>query len=146
MSKSEKWARSLDLIVTVDPYFTEAAKWADYVLPMTTRFEYDEDFGNIKSGYSHIVMQEKVLDPLFEAKTDLWFQREIARRLGVEDALPKTARECVDAILSTSTDPYINSLTVEKIADNQGVWPCATTRSEERRVGKECRSRWSPYH
>ena len=23
---------------------------------------------------------------------------------------------------------------------------CITTRSEERRVGKECRSRWSPYH
>ena len=22
----------------------------------------------------------------------------------------------------------------------------AATRSEERRVGKECRSRWSPYH
>ena len=25
--------------------------------------------------------------------------------------------------------------------DKLGVW-----RSEERRVGKECRSRWSPYH
>ena len=24
--------------------------------------------------------------------------------------------------------------------------PSRTTRSEERRVGKECRSRWSPYH
>src|SRR3712207_8263395 len=24
--------------------------------------------------------------------------------------------------------------------------PSAATRSEERRVGKECRSRWSPYH
>src|SRR2546425_645622 len=23
---------------------------------------------------------------------------------------------------------------------------CAVLRSEERRVGKECRSRWSPYH
>src|SRR5215467_2857606 len=23
---------------------------------------------------------------------------------------------------------------------------CALARSEERRVGKECRSRWSPYH
>src|SRR3712207_6098197 len=23
---------------------------------------------------------------------------------------------------------------------------CTVTRSEERRVGKECRSRWSPYH
>src|SRR2546425_4480552 len=29
-----------------------------------------------------------------------------------------------------------------KMADNPG----APTRSEERRVGKECRSRWSPYH
>ena len=26
------------------------------------------------------------------------------------------------------------------------VCPCYTMRSEERRVGKECRSRWSPYH
>ena len=26
------------------------------------------------------------------------------------------------------------------------IWLAATTRSEERRVGKECRSRWSPYH
>ena len=24
--------------------------------------------------------------------------------------------------------------------------PCIRSRSEERRVGKECRSRWSPYH
>ena len=24
--------------------------------------------------------------------------------------------------------------------------PCDWKRSEERRVGKECRSRWSPYH
>ena len=26
------------------------------------------------------------------------------------------------------------------------VMACKATRSEERRVGKECRSRWSPYH
>src|SRR5256885_14625364 len=25
-------------------------------------------------------------------------------------------------------------------------WSVARQRSEERRVGKECRSRWSPYH
>ena len=28
----------------------------------------------------------------------------------------------------------------------QGGLPIETIRSEERRVGKECRSRWSPYH
>ena len=26
------------------------------------------------------------------------------------------------------------------------LFSCAAQRSEERRVGKECRSRWSPYH
>src|SRR2546426_1263238 len=33
-------------------------------------------------------------------------------------------------------------------AVKQGIAPTAqsTSRSEERRVGKECRSRWSPYH
>ena len=30
--------------------------------------------------------------------------------------------------------------------DNLFIKPVMTTRSEERRVGKECRSRWSPYH
>ena len=25
-------------------------------------------------------------------------------------------------------------------------WRAGRSRSEERRVGKECRSRWSPYH
>src|SRR2546430_5197075 len=28
----------------------------------------------------------------------------------------------------------------------QGLNACGIDRSEERRVGKECRSRWSPYH
>ena len=27
-----------------------------------------------------------------------------------------------------------------------GTCPTMNERSEERRVGKECRSRWSPYH
>src|ERR1022692_4893691 len=36
------------------------------------------------------------------------------------------------------------------VPDNLRLWPenalPAALRSEERRVGKECRSRWSPYH
>ena len=32
-------------------------------------------------------------------------------------------------------------ITLEVAADDMGL-----LRSEERRVGKECRSRWSPYH
>src|SRR3712207_9111729 len=32
------------------------------------------------------------------------------------------------------------------LSEGQGKLPSAPARSEERRVGKECRSRWSPYH
>ena len=34
----------------------------------------------------------------------------------------------------------------EKLLDTQEKKALAEIRSEERRVGKECRSRWSPYH
>ena len=40
---------------------------------------------------------------------------------------------------------YRNYKTVEIIANSIGAY-FAINRSEERRVGKECRSRWSPYH
>ena len=37
-----------------------------------------------------------------------------------------------------------------QIEEALGEWPredgTVASRSEERRVGKECRSRWSPYH
>ena len=39
-------------------------------------------------------------------------------------------------------DANINVEAAQKYLDNGA----QTTRSEERRVGKECRSRWSPYH
>src|SRR3712207_8483145 len=32
------------------------------------------------------------------------------------------------------------------IESYRATWQAAGHRSEERRVGKECRSRWSPYH
>ena len=43
-----------------------------------------------------------------------------------------------------------SDLSYSELWDNvrrAGYWfPAVILRSEERRVGKECRSRWSPYH
>ena len=51
-----------------------------------------------------------------------------------------------DAYLSVADGMFVNSGIVEK-ADFYGhLVPLVNLRSEERRVGKECRSRWSPYH
>ena len=52
-----------------------------------------------------------------------------------------------DHYLTDSDGPYIE-LMVGAYSDNQPdyTWMQPYERSEERRVGKECRSRWSPYH
>ena len=42
------------------------------------------------------------------------------------------------------TKSALNSMKMQA-ASEVGV-PLNSNRSEERRVGKECRSRWSPYH
>ena len=123
MNKTKDWFNLIDFIVVVDPYFHETSNYADYILPATTRFEYDEEVGNVHGCYNQIGLQEKVVEPLFEAKTGLWIEREFAKRFGYENALPSTAREYCDAILSTSTDPYYNTLTVDQIVENNGVWP-----------------------
>ena len=50
----------------------------------------------------------------------------------------------------TQENDYINLdksiIAYKKILDLFQKPAKLTTRSEERRVGKECRSRWSPYH
>ena len=51
------------------------------------------------------------------------------------------------ALATETTDISYNTLSVE-FSDNLGMTEELNVmmRSEERRVGKECRSRWSPYH
>src|SRR5256885_7311814 len=62
-------------------------------------------------------------------------------RLGKEAA-------CLRAVGSRNPDPEIAKLEDELTALGNyiGIGAMGFARSEERRVGKECRSRWSPYH
>ena len=43
-------------------------------------------------------------------------------------------------------EPEMEFVTEEELKKEQEAKQKAEARSEERRVGKECRSRWSPYH
>ena len=69
-------------------------------------------------------------------------QLEEFKALGLSDdiltAIAKKGFETPSAIQSL-TIPHLLTTDKDIIAQAQ-------TRSEERRVGKECRSRWSPYH
>src|ERR1051325_1889458 len=70
----------------------------------------------------------------------------------VKEAAPKVWEEPVAAVLAPEVVPPVAPApppfpTVEQIAvGTEKPRITAMFRSEERRVGKECRSRWSPYH
>ena len=50
----------------------------------------------------------------------------------------------IDLLLRRASSQGYNQFDLLKMAKSQGM--TQADRSEERRVGKECRSRWSPYH
>src|SRR2546425_2480157 len=63
------------------------------------------------------------------------------------DRQPKPARTCAAWVEKQHSTPRLHRRPMRVTADHNltasDVW---IARSEERRVGKECRSRWSPYH
>ena len=66
-------------------------------------------------------------------------------------AEPRTVRETPNALASEQIAAILPHrypfALVDRILDYEpGQWAIGRKRSEERRVGKECRSRWSPYH
>src|SRR5258706_10742142 len=59
---------------------------------------------------------------------------ELAREVGADELSRSVVRDLArDAVLAD-------------VRGEDGVGGAGDHRSEERRVGKECRSRWSPYH
>ena len=73
-------------------------------------------------------LEETIAKDLFEGVTYPW------------EVLPKISSFILELGASLPEEEY------EKRGENVWVARSAKVRSEERRVGKECRSRWSPYH
>ena len=61
-----------------------------------------------------------------------------------EDAQPEEVNKKLVEALERVLESKGNTCPYESTVDESK--PIAKKRSEERRVGKECRSRWSPYH
>src|SRR3712207_8874576 len=74
--------------------------------------------------------------------SDLADERGLLRLL---NPLGKLWLRGVARVLEYSTKIHGKQLNLSRI-DDQLVVGGSIPRSEERRVGKECRSRWSPYH
>jgi trimethylamine-N-oxide reductase (cytochrome c) len=80
----EAWRRPETIIVN-EIFWTPTAKFADIVLPVTTTFERNDL--EIMGEYSHryILAMHKVVDPLYEARSDYAIFSDLSDRLGVRD-------------------------------------------------------------
>ena len=68
------------------------------------------------------------------------------RRAGLTDILGTAGAVNVSGDLQQKLDLFAHDTIQHAIQHTGRVCIMASWRSEERRVGKECRSRWSPYH
>ena len=69
-------------------------------------------------------------------RREIRYNPSLARKIGSH------LRSFEQAISYPPNQVFLGNLHPEDLADRPTPW----WRSEERRVGKECRSRWSPYH
>ena len=100
------------------------------------------------------IPQDKDLQPLVNVLAD---PENTKNELSVASLTPEE-RETLCCRWLTLNDPldYLNFVVIDTATKYHGeiisiaglgwIGPVKEGRSEERRVGKECRSRWSPYH
>lgn len=122
-NKTKDWFKSLDFLCSIDVYHTTTCDWADLILPAASRFESNEEIERLKVAYGHVLMQGKIIDPLFEAHTDSQIEREIAALWGLDKYLPKTQMDLVKHNLEKAKDPKLKGMTIEALKANNGILP-----------------------
>ena len=86
------------------------------------------------------------LNPLAEGSSENWYSNEVEIEMALKDLYrdifwPMDSEDWTDDYTYRETNSSIVNGTL-----NGQDGSVTSLRSEERRVGKECRSRWSPYH
>ncbi len=82
-AKGIQATRQVEFVLATDFHMATGCRYADVVLPVTTRWERDN---YVTTGNREVLFwMDRVVDPLFEAKDDSWIDRQIGLRLGVYD-------------------------------------------------------------
>ncbi len=81
----EAWSK-LETVVVHDFQWTATARFADIVLPATSAYERNDIEGVGDYSSRAIVAMKKVIEPVFESRTDFDIFAEIADKLGAKDA------------------------------------------------------------
>ena len=117
-NRTAEWLKKLDLIVVIDIFQNDSVNFADIVLPTCTNFECEYEINNLGMRRSHMMLQQKVIEPLFESKSDFQIEKELAMKLGLDSYLPKTPED-MQKVRLASPDPALKGITVETLMANR---------------------------
>jgi anaerobic selenocysteine-containing dehydrogenase len=96
----------LDLLVVIDPFWSDTAEVADVVLPACTFLEKTTIGGypyGLMHGTAYVILRKKVIEPLDEAWPDTKIFCELGRSMGLGEYFPwQSEEEIVDYFLKTS--------------------------------------------
>lgn len=123
MNATLAWLDKLDFIAVFDICRTSVVDYADLVFPVCTKFEAEEDIQSVKSCYNHVLLREKIIEPLFESKSEFAIQKALAERLGIGECMPASAEELVRYSIEESDDPRLGGLTLNELKEKGGVAP-----------------------
>ena len=127
MVEMKKAMEQLDQLVVIDPFPTVSAILHDrqdgvYLLPATTQFE---TYGSVTASNRSIQWREKVIDPLFESKTDHEIIALFADKFGFADRFFQNISRDENGV------PSIEDTTREF---NKGMWTIGYTGQSPERL------------
>ena len=124
--RHEEGLREARLLVVVDPYPTVSAVMHDrtdntYLLPAATQFE---TYGSVTASNRSLQWREKIVEPLFESKTDHEIMYLFAKKFGFE-------KEMFKHIKVNNNEPLVEDITREF---NKGMWTIGYTGQSPERM------------
>ncbi len=99
-----KALESREFVVVVDSFLTDTARCAHLVLPTTTLLEDDDLLGSY--GHHWIGASTPVVPPPASVKSDLEIIQELAKRVGLTDAMAGSPREWKERMMHPKLDSY----------------------------------------
>jgi len=137
--------KKLDLMVVLDPFpsasaamFARARKDGAYLLPIATQFETE---GSCTASNRSLQWREKVIDPLFEARTDQMVMYQFAVKLGFGDELlgKRNGRQNIRLVPGKGGEaPSLEDVLRNEI--NKGAWSIGYTGQSPERLQAHMRN------
>ncbi|TMN22146.1 dimethyl sulfoxide reductase subunit A [Lentibacillus cibarius] len=95
--------RKVEFVVTNSYNLTTNAKYSDVVLPVTS--EWEREGGLLTGNREILIAHSNIVDPLYEAKSDVWIAKELLKRLGKDPKklYPVSEKQAFFNELATST-------------------------------------------